>query len=180
MNSTPEIESIEFVGNPFGDLDPNAAKEVTPQRFMDEYNNRLRHYPDGPVAVGDKWERTEEVQIGSGQMLKFKKEFTYLGTEEKSGTTFDKVGVKSLTVDYEIGEGGQLPLKLDESNLEVASSEGVLLYDRKLKMFTSEAEKLQIKGTLTFTIDINGQKQKFPGNLDLTIEAKQTSEPKSK
>lgn len=180
MTSKPEVESIAFIGNPFEGLDQNVATDVTPERFKVEANNRLRRYPDGPVAVGDKWERTEDVSVSGGQKLTFKKEFTYLGTEEKSGTTFDKIGVKSLTVDYSIGSDAKIPLKLEDSKLEIAASEGLLLYDRTLKMITSETEKLQIKGPLTFSIEINGKAQKLPGDLDLTIEVKQSSEPVTK
>lgn len=178
LNSKPEVEAIEFVGEPFANIDQNLGNEVSPKRFMDEYNNQLRRYPDGPVAVGDKWERTEVSQIGSGQTLTFVKEYTYLGTEEKSGVTFDRIGVKSISVDYEIGSGSQLPLKLESSDLKVASSEGVLLYDRAQKFVTSSTEKLQVTGALGFTISVNGQNQKLPGELDLTIDGKTTAELK--
>jgi hypothetical protein len=177
LNSKPELESVAFVGNPFEGLDQSVATDVTPERFKVEHNNRMRRYPDGPVAVGDKWERTEDVAVSGGQKLTFKKEFTYLGTEEKSGTTFDKIGVKSLTVDYSLGSDPKIPLKLEESKLEIAASEGVLLYDRTLKMITSEKETLQIKGPLTFSFEINGKAQKLPGELDLTIGVEQKSEP---
>jgi len=180
LNSKFGLESIAFIGDPFAGLDESVATDVTPERFKVEYNNRMQRYPDGPVAVGDKWERTEEVSVSGGQKLTFKKEFTYLGTEEKSGTTFDKIGVKSLSVDYTIGSDAKIPLKLEDSKLEIADSEGTLLYNRTLKMITSEAEKLQIKGPLTFSIDINGKPQKLPGELDLTIDVKQSSEPVAK
>lgn len=178
LNAKPEVEAIEFVGTPFANIDPNLGNEVTPQRFMDEYNNQLRRYPDGPVAVGDKWQREEVSPIGSGQTLTFTKEFTYEGTEENSGATFDKISIKSLTVQYAIGSGSQLPLKLEGSNLKIASSEGVLLYDRQKKMVTSASEKLQVTGTLDFTISVDGKTQKLPGELDLTIDGKTTSELK--
>ncbi|MFO1091941.1 MAG: hypothetical protein U0992_01320 [Planctomycetaceae bacterium] len=180
LNSKPEIESIEFDGNPFEGLDPNAKSEITPERFKQEFNTQLQRYPDGPVAVGDTWKRTEESQIGSGQVLKYEKEFKYLGSETKDGKTFDRIDVKTLSVDYSIGAGSQLPLTLNSSDLKITSSEGLMLYDRNLKQVTAQNENVQIEGDLEFTIKLNGQEQKLPGKLKLNIVSKQTTEPNAK
>jgi len=180
LNSKPEIEAIEFEGNPFEGLDPNVKTEVTPERFKQEFNTQLKRLPDGPVAVGDTWKRTEESQIGSGQVLKYEKEFKYAGPETKNGKTLDRIDVKTLSVDYSIKSGGPLPLKLDKSDLKVTSSEGQLLYDREQHIIKEQSEKVQIEGSLSFTINMNGQEAKLPGELKLTIESKQATEPQSK
>lgn len=179
VNSKPEIESIEFDGNPFEGLDPNVKSEITPERFKQEFNTQLKRFPDGPVAVGDIWKRTEESQIGSGQTLKYEKEFKYLGSETKDGKTLDRIDIKTLSVDYSIGAGSQLPLTLNSSDLKIASSEGLMLYDRNLKLVVEQNEDIQIEGPLEFTIKLNGQEQKLPGKLKLNIAGKQTTEPKT-
>jgi hypothetical protein len=177
MNDKPEIESLKFEGDPFGNLDEASKKEVSSDRMLQDYNLQFARFPDAPVNVGDKWTRTEEMMIGNGQFLKFEREFEYLGTEESGGKVFDKIGIKALSVQYGIGEGSSLPLKLDDSKLEIASTEGTMLYDRELKTITSTSEKTRMKGDINFSIDINGQKQKLPGQVDLTIESKHTVEP---
>lgn len=176
LNSKPEIESIEFEGDPFEGIAEEMQSEVSPKKFKEEYNTQLRRFPEGPVAEGDSWKRTEEFQAGNGQVLTFEKEFVYLGVEVRNGRTLDKIGVKTLTVDYDIGAGSQLPLTLDSSELEIAESEGQMLYDRELKMVTENSEKTQIVGNLGFTVSIGGQEQKLPGELDLTIQVKVTTD----
>jgi hypothetical protein len=176
FNDKPELESIEFLDDPFAGLDEETKKEVSADRFKQDYVIQLGRFPGKPVSVGDKWTRTEESNIGAGQTLAFEKEFEYLGTEESNGRTYDRIGVKSLSVKYDIGDGSPLPFKLDDSELKVASSEGVMLYDRELKTITSTTEKVTIEGTLNFSIDVNGQNQKLPSELELTIESKTNSE----
>jgi hypothetical protein len=177
FNDKPELESIEFLDDPFANLDEATRKEVSADRFKQDYVIQLARFPDKAVSAGDKWTRTEESQIGAGQTLTFEKEFEYLGTEESNGRTFDRIGVKSLSVKFAIGEGSPLPFKLDDSQLKIASSEGAMLYDRELKTITNTSEKVTIEGTLTFSIDINGQSQKLPSELELTIESKTNAEP---
>ncbi len=177
VNDKPELESIKFEGEPFAHLDDATKKEVSPERFKQEYNIQLARFPEDPVSVGDKWTRTEEMLIGSGQFLKFEREFEYLGTENVDGKTFDKIGITALSVQYGIGEGSAIPLKLDDSRLNIDSSEGVMLYDRALKTVTSTTEKTRMKGDINFSINVNGQEQKLPGQVDLTIESKNTVEP---
>lgn len=176
FNDKPELESIEFLNDPFAGLDEQARKEVSPERFKQDYVIQLARYPGKPVSVGDKWTRTEEAPIGAGQTLTFEKEFEYLGTEEADGATLDRIGMKSLSVKYAIGSDSPLPLKLDGSDLKIAASEGLLLYDRQKKVITSTTEKVTIEGTLNFTINVNGQEQKLPSELELTIESKTHSE----
>lgn len=179
VNSKPEIESIAFEGNPFDALDDSVKGEVTPERFMHEYNLQLRRLPGAPVAVGDTWQRTEEVNAGNGQTLTFEKEFKYLGPQTENGNTVDLVDVKTLSVDYAIGSGSQLPLKLDSSELTVTASEGRMTYDRRFRIVTRQTDKAQIGGKLAFTINVNGQDQKLPSELDLTIDSKLTTEPQA-
>jgi hypothetical protein len=180
VNPTPEVEKIEFEGNPFEGLDESARSEITPERFQQQYNMMFRRFPDGPVAVGDTWKRTEESQLGNGQILRYEREFKYLGPKTENGKPAELIEMKTVGVQYEIGAGSQLPLKLNNSDLKVASSEGMLIFDRAFGTFISQTDKVEVEGTLEFTINLNGQEQKLPGELDLTIETKETSEPLSK
>ena len=177
MNDKPEVESFKFEGDPFGQLDEASKQEISAERMQQDSNIQLARLPSAPVNVGDKWTRTEEMQLGNGQFLKFEREFEYLGTEESGGKVLDKIGIKALSVQYGIGEGSALPLKLDDSKLDIASTEGTMLYDRERKSVTSTTEKSRMKGDINFSITINGQTQKLPGQVDLTIESKNTVEP---
>lgn len=176
LTDKPEVESVEFIGKPFEKLESPFSSEVTPERFRREANMLFARLPDGPVSVGDKWQRTEVHSIGSGQELRFEKEFEYLGAETSGGATLDRIGVRSLTVDYAIGDGSTLPLKLDSSDLKVDSSKGAMLVNRTVRSIVSATETARLTGKLNFTFDLNGKPQKLPGELDLTMEVKSTSE----
>lgn len=179
VNSKPEIESIAFEGNPFDGLEDSVKGEVTPERFMHEYNIQLRRLPGTPVAVGDTWKRTEEVNAGNGQTLTLEKVFKYTGPKTENGNTVDRIEIQTLAVDYTIGSGSQLPFKLDSSDLNIAASEGQMTFDRRYRIVTQQAEKVRIGGKLAFTINVNGQEQKLPSELDLTIDAKLITEPQA-
>jgi hypothetical protein len=179
LNSTPAVESIAFEGDPFGSLEDSGSSDVSPERFQQEYNIMFRRFPDGPVAVGDTWKRSEESHLGNGQLLRYEREFKYLGPKPESGTTVDLIEMRALSVQYEIDGGSQQPFKLVSSDLKVESAEGMLSYDRRHRMFSLQTDKVHVVGALEFSISVNGQEQKLPGELDLTIETKETSEPVS-
>jgi hypothetical protein len=177
MTDSKTVKSVTYEGEPFKDLPDALQKETNPERYKKEYETQLARFPDGPVSPGDTWKRTEEPDIGGGQSFKMEKEFTYIGTEEVGGKTFDKIGVKCLSCRYHMtGEGGA-PIKVEDAELKVLETEGTMLYDREQKTITSTTEKVRLQGDLKMTLDINGQKQELPGAVDLTIESKSTVEP---
>ncbi|REJ93426.1 MAG: hypothetical protein DWQ34_10985 [Planctomycetota bacterium] len=174
----PEVESIEFEGEPFADLEEDLAREAKPEKFRQDYEQLFARYPDEPVSVGDSWTRTETSELGGGQTFKIEKKFTYVGTEEVDGATVDKISVEALSVVYNIGPESPLPLKLEKSDLEVSDSEGMMIYDREQGRITDIEESMRIKGELNFSFEVNGQKTPLPGTIDLKIEGKQSGELK--
>jgi hypothetical protein len=177
MTDARTVKSVAYEGEPFKDLSDALQKETNPERYKKEYETQLARFPDGPVSEGDTWKRTEEPDIGGGQSFKMEKEFTYLGTEDVGGKTFDKIGVKCLTCRYHMSGEAGAPIKVEDAELKVLETEGTLLYDREQKTITSTTEKVRLQGDLKMTLDINGQKQELPGAVDLTIESKSTVEP---
>jgi hypothetical protein len=171
-----QVESVEYIGEPFKDLAPELQREVKAERFKKEYEMQLARFPEGAVSPGDTWKRTEEPELGGGQSFKMEKEYTYVGPETVGGKTYDKIGVKVLKCLYHMDAQGGSPLKADDADLAVVESDGTILYDRENHTFTSTSEKVRLKGDLKLKIDINGQTQELAGNVDLTMESKSTIE----
>ena len=143
------------------------------QRFEQEHGN----LPDVLARPGESWERTEVLEIGSGQTLSFKKKYNYVGTEKKGNKTLDKITSKVTEVEYKMDPNANSPLKVVKSDLKVASSEGTILFDREAGHLVSSKGKTQIKGDM-MTYSFNGAE--IPGALDLTIETDTELQPAAK
>jgi hypothetical protein len=167
-----KVESVTYEGDPFAGLDEAVKSETDPNRYKQQANTELARLPDGPVSPGDSWKRTEESDIGGGQQFVFEKEYTYVGSEESGGKTFDKISSKVLKCRYQMTPPVGSPLAIDPADLGVKESTGTLLYDRAARTVTSSTEKVRLAGDLK--MKINGMD--FPGSVDLTIAAKVTIE----
>ncbi len=166
-----KVVSAEYVGEPFADVSDYFKADTDPDQIKRRKNTELARYPTNAVKTGDTWTRAEEFQAGGGQSFDFEKQFTLLGSEDRDGRTFDKVGVKTVSATLSVADNPAAPAKVTESDLQVDDSEGTLWYDRQAKQFVDSHDKVHITGTLT--LEVNGMK--FPGELDLTMEFKSTS-----
>lgn len=141
-------------------------EELKLERLKQENDQETARLPDGPVKMGDRWMRTEVMNLGAGQTLTFETYFEYLGTAEKNGRTLDKIGIFRSTVKYAIKPGGAIPLTVVNSELKVDSSTGAFLFDREAGAVVESTETVRVTGPMTFSI--NGME--LPGSLDLTLE----------
>jgi hypothetical protein len=162
-----QITKMEYVDDPFANVNEMLRGNTDPEAIKERRQMELERYPSEPVKPGDTWTRTEESDLGGGQTLTLEKEYTYAGSEERDGRTFDKVTVKALKVEYRMDENSASPAKVTDSELNVAESEGTYWYDRQLQAFSEVRDKVRMTGTLTMEIN----DQKLPGELDLTIES---------
>ncbi len=166
-----KVVAVEGTEKLLENASPAAAEllrnEVKPETIQREAQQSLSILPDGPVDVGDSWTRSSVNAIGGGQTLSFETRYEYLGTEEKDGQKLDKVGVKAITVSYALDAGSPSPLKVTNSDLKIASSDGVLLFDRAQGRPVESKAVTRITGDMTFSI--NGME--LPGKLDLTFDS---------
>ena len=165
------IVAVEGIEKALEGLSPEAAagvrSELDPEYLKDSLNLKLDRIPTKPVKKGDTWEQMEPARVGSGQTLTFKQRYTYTGTVEKNGVQLDRIEVTTTDVTFDIAADSPIPLKLVKSDLKIANSKGELLFDRQQGSSVEETSKIQIKGSLTFSI--NGQE--LPGELDLTFDS---------
>jgi hypothetical protein len=163
-----KVLSAEYIGDPYADVNELFKRDTDPELLKARANTDLSRYPSQPVPTGGAWKTKEQFQAGSGQSLDFEKQYMLLGSEQRDGRTFDKVGVTFLTVDLVVDNNAAAPARVSDSDLKITSSEGTLWYDRQARRFADLHEKVRIQGTLT--LDVQGMQ--FPGELDLTMEIK--------
>jgi hypothetical protein len=157
------FRTLEYEGDPFGNLDQDLKREVDPKKHIDNANQTVNRLPNKTVALNETWKRTEKIDIGGGQSLEFQRELKYLGPRETDGRMLHRIGMTSSAVKYHSGDG---PLKIVKSDLKVVASQAEMLYDPQLGMLTRSVESVQVSGPVTFSI--GGQEAE--GRLDLTLE----------
>ncbi|HEX8202049.1 MAG TPA: hypothetical protein VF590_16360, partial [Isosphaeraceae bacterium] len=102
-----------------------------------------------------------------GQSLTFRKRYQYVGTvQAQGGATLDKIAATTQGVTYAMDTTVEATAKVKASDLKIASSEGTILFDRKLGTVVESHGVDRITGSLTMTI---GGKD-LPSDLDLTLD----------
>ncbi len=171
------VEKVESGTVKLDDLDPKAKgllKGVFEgDRLLREFRQDHGNLPAILVREGEPWDRTEVAELGAGQTLTFKVRYEYRGTVEHDCCTLDKIDVKVREVSYAMAADSPSPLKLVKEDLKVDSSEGTILFDRKLGRVVEHKVVSRIKGDLTF----QAGEQELPATLDLNLDNATTQEP---
>jgi hypothetical protein len=168
MNKDNRVVAVKGRDAAYADLPQNirdAMKaQIDPEYLKTAANDEFAKLPSEPVSPGDSWERTNTLRLDSGQRLKFTNNYTYEGRVQQDGKNLEKIASKTTEVAYFVE--GESPLKVLASDLKVAASEGVLMFDPAYGQVISQHSKVQIKGSLK--LEVMGME--FPGQLDLTME----------
>jgi hypothetical protein len=165
---TPKFEVRDVVGLA-------TALGANPENVRRTVEQDFRRFPDLPVRPGDAWERTEVLDLGSGQQLTFIRRFEYLGEKPRNptvsgGPKLDRIAVKTLDVKLAIDPKQGLPATVTKSELKVKSSEGMILFDREAGYQVEETMKLNVAGPISLSL----MGTELSGELDLTLDAKNT------
>ncbi len=172
-NKVQAIEGIEKLLEKADKLSPQARDTIGDRMKTDKLKVRFEqehgNLPDVLCRPGEPWDRTEILEVGSGQTLVFQKRYEYVGTEKKGDKTLDKISYKCTGVELKQDPDAQTPLKLVKGDLKVDESSGTLLFDRENGRVFSATGKTRMKGDM-MTFSYNGAE--LPGALDLTIESK--------
>jgi hypothetical protein len=141
------------------------------------FEQELRHLPDILTRPGESWERTEVLDVGSGQTLTFQKKYQYVGTEKVGDKTLDKITSKTTKAELKQDPAVEAELKLVKSDVKVESSDATILFDREEGHVVSSRGSIRIKGdNMTFSY----QGKELPGAVDLTIESTAELQPAAK
>jgi hypothetical protein len=168
-----ELQKVEFPPEALASLDESSRSEFDPEKRKKQFKIEADFLPAEPVKPGDKWERSQESYIGGGQTFYFRTEYQLTGVVDKNGRKLHRIVPKPLTVSYAMEANAQSPLKVINSELAIADSEGEILFDAVQGIVHTSTQRVRITGPMTFAI--NGQE--FPGKLDLTIRQKTELQP---
>ena len=135
QNKVKAIEGSEKLLEKADKLSDQAKSAVRSRLQADAlkkaFEQELRHLPDVLARPGESWERTEVLDIGSGQTLTFHKKYEYVGTEKVGDKTLDKITSKTTKAELKQDPAAETPLKLIKSDVKVESSGGTILFDRE-------------------------------------------------
>lgn len=140
--------------------------QLDPEHLKTEANNAIDQIKRDPVNKGDTWQRVTSTNFGAGQIMDFKTEYTYDGTVEKDGKTFDKITSKNLSVTFAL-DNSPLPFSLKSADLKSPESNGVILFDRERGQVVESTSKVRVTGDIIFSL--NGKD--LPATLDLKIQS---------
>ena len=138
--------------------------EFSDDSLKKEFDEQTKVIPTTPIKKGDTWELETESQLGQGQVMTFRKKFTYEGVVEKDGTKLHRITVKVLGVDLAL-VNSPLPFKIAAANLNGEKSKEEILFDNKTGIVVQSNSDVKITGELKF--DIMGNE--IAGKLDLNM-----------
>lgn len=164
LDSKDKITSVKLPEGEFEKLPEPAKERLSPETMKKTLEEAANFLPDGPVKKGDTWERSNENNVGGGQVLTFRTKYEYAGTVEKDGMTLDKITGKVLDVTFAIN--GNAQLQVTKSDLKATESDSTFLFNRDAGYLVSKNSKTKIEGPLTLVIN----NMELPGKVDLVIE----------
>jgi hypothetical protein len=175
-DSSARVEKVEsdlvILGSTPEEVKNLVKDELNPEHLKRTSNDELDQVKTESVKPGDTWQRTNTANFGSGQMMTFKTEFTYVGPTENDGRQLEKITNKVLEVDFGL-QNSPLPLTVKDSKLSATESEGTILFDRERGQIVESVSKIRITGELTFTVNNND----LPAKLDLKLDTSQFLKP---
>jgi hypothetical protein len=174
------IEGTEKLDEKAERLADSIAREefqraVSVDRLKTKFEQAIHMLPDVPAHAGESWERTESLEI-NGKTFTVRKKYEYVGTEKKGEKILEKINQKVLDVKYDTDARAKLPLKVVKSDLKIQSSEGTILFDREEGHVASASEKIQFKGSMTFS----GAGVDQTGEFELTFDTNTQLQPATK
>jgi len=165
---TNKLKSVTLPVGEFEKLGEAAKDRFSPEKLKKATEQALVFLPDGPVKVGDNWERATEADLGGGQLMSFRTTYEYLGTVEQDGAKLDKIEGKAFEVSFAIV--GNPMLQVTKSDLKIKESATTHLFDRERGHLVSKNAKVRIDGPITLVIG----GMELEGKVDLTMEEKST------
>jgi hypothetical protein len=120
--------------------------------------------PAKPVAVGDKWDRTDKMALGPLGNVQTKSAFKLDSVKDDLAT----ISMKG-ELEFKAGEGGDtgLPFKITKADLKAEKFTGTHKFDMKLGRLSEMKIEMQMGGTMS--IDVAGNK------IDAKLKQKMTT-----
>ncbi|HUG94381.1 MAG TPA: DUF6263 family protein [Planctomycetaceae bacterium] len=116
-------------------------------------------FPEEPVSAGANWSGMTDAKLPFGT-IKIKNQFSYLGTEQRSGKTLHKIALKpELSIEADPNSDVQLAVKSQDAS-------GVLYFDNRQGRLADSTVKHKME------LDVMVGGQAFRQNIDQTTTMK--------
>lgn len=168
LDKQNRVVSVTNKGEAWEKVEDAYKSQFDPEVRKREANQEIDILPGMPVKPGDTWERSSKTDLGGGQTMDFRTRYKYAGTVTEGGRPLHKITSEVIDVDYAMDPNAASPLKINSSELNVDSSEGVLLFDAQAGRTVDHQVQVRIKGKLTMTFG----GMELPGSLDLEMKTK--------
>ncbi|HEY4261088.1 MAG TPA: hypothetical protein VGM98_13040 [Schlesneria sp.] len=165
LDDVNKIKEVKFPDGSVESLDESNKSLFNSAKRKTAAEQARGYLPDELVKIGDSWERNLDLDLGGGQTFAFRIKYTYAGTVEQDGGTFDKITAKVVDISYTI-DAANSPVQVTKSTLKVEESNEVILFDRNLGAVQQKTAKTRIAGPITLVV--NGTE--LEGKVDLTLE----------
>lgn len=165
-----QMMSMEWLDIPPAEIPDLFQDELSSERFIKAHNVAVNRLPGKTVTAGERWNRTEEQNLGNGQFFTLSRTFTYQGKVDRMGRSLDHVTFRTDSVKYHMNGNPAIPLRLKESDLKVESGQGAFWFDSQKKQIVEVDDKLHVTGSLVFTAN----EVELPATLDLTMRTHHT------
>jgi hypothetical protein len=143
--------------------------EISLDRLTRKFEQTLHILPDTQVRTGEPWERTEILEI-NGKTFTVRRKYEYRGIEKKGEKPLEKISGKVLEVKYDQDPMSKLPVKVVKSELKVESSDSTILFEREEGHMISAADKIRMKGEMTYSGGGVDQSGAFELNFDTNTQ----------
>lgn len=140
-------------------------KQFDPEYLKQQANSSMNRIPANPISPGATWERTDTMRLEGGQNITLRTRYAYQGLVNQDGKDLDKIASQCMSVEYSIDPDAATLMRVVKSDLKVARSSGMLLFDREQGQVVTSRDALRIQGKVT--VSVSGIR--FTGGLDLAM-----------
>jgi len=161
-------EFAKNVGGADEDVNKMLKELITPEMFIQGFEQAFAFVPDKAVKKGDTWTRGSKVPFGGIGEFRSSSTFTFNGKGEGG----EEIGVKQSLSYVPPKKGADFGglFKIVKGDLKADNAKGTYVFDAEKGRLVSATNAMTVKGSLT--LDLNGQMEV---TVDLRVEQTGTS-----
>lgn len=168
-----KLKSVKVMGLP-EDAPAPMKMSFSPAALLNARQEQFKWYPKTAVKPGATWSVESRRELGGGQYLAVKTEYTFVGLKEKGGRELALVQSKATTASLGMAKNPQVTLSA--ANVKPVKSTGEIWFDHVAGHLIETKSHLQVVGG--FTLAFNGQTIEV--KLDLQIDDSKKFTPQKK
>ncbi len=172
-DSARKLISAKVVGVDVKKLPMGMQAQFEPKLLLKTRLEQLKVLPTKEVSPGESWMVNSEMAIGAGQVIKIKSKFTYKGPATRADKQYDYIESEVQDITLEMSGSGPGGLRITESNVKPVNSTGKIWFDRTAGRIAASESRMQMKGTLTMSVN----DRPTDGKIDFIVTSKAEVKP---